>query len=243
MSPVDRVAHLNRWRRKSLTEKAVLALGMLLITLLLPPFPASVLVAAAMTLAALAGARVPLKLWLACAAAPTGFLLVGAVSLLVQVSTDGLSLAPDGGRLAAGLVARSLAGVTCLLFLALTTPVTDLVAGMRRLGLPHEVAEIAHLMYRFIFLLAETAMAMDTAQAARLGHVSARRRMKSLGMLIANLLPRAFDRARRLETGLAARGWHGEMRVLSVPSPISALGLTMVLAVEAGIILFGVLLP
>ena len=207
MSPIDRVAHLNHWRSRSLTEKAVLALGMLLLATLLPPYPVAGVVAAVMTAAALLGARVPVRVWLACAVGPMGFLLAGVVSLAVQVDTGGLGLAPGGLAAAAGLAARSLAGFTCLLFLALTTPATDLMAGLRRLGLPAEITEVALLMYRFLFLLAETAMTMDTAQAARLGHVGARRRLSSLGVLIANLLPRALDRARRLEVGLAVRGW------------------------------------
>jgi cobalt/nickel transport system permease protein len=243
MSPIDRAAHLNRWRRKSLIEKAALALGMLALALAMPPFPGAVAVALVMALAALVGARVPVAVWAACAAAPAGFLLAGAASLLVQVDGAALSLAPGGTALAAGLAARSAAGITCLLFLALTTPVTDLMAGLRRLGLPPEVTEIALLMYRFIFLLADTALAMDTAQAARLGHVGFARRLRSLGVLIANLLPRAFDRARRLEVGLAARGWQGEMRVLSPSMPVSPAGLAAVLAAEGAVAALGAVWP
>ena len=240
MSPGDRAAHLNRWRHRSLTEKAVLALGMLGLAVALPPFPAAPLVAAVMTLAALAGARVPPRVWLAAAAAPLGFLLVGAASLLVQVDSGGIGLAPGGATAAAGLAAHALAGLSCLLFLALTTPATDLIAGLRRLGLPAEIAEVALLTYRFLFLLGDTARAMNDAQAARLGHVGTRRRLRSLGMLIATLLPRALDRARRLEIGLAARGWNGEMRTLSRPTPVSAPGLALVLTVEAATLLAGV---
>ncbi len=162
--------------------------------------------------------------------------------LTVQIDGAGLSLAPDGFANAAGLIARSTAGLTCLLFLALTTPVTDLLAGLRRLGLPVEVAEVALLTYRFLFLLADTAMAMDAAQAARLGHDGFHRRLRSLGVLAANLLPRAMDRARRLEIGLAARGWEGEMRVLPSQAKLSAFGLTAVLAVEAATAAIGVFL-
>ena len=237
MSPIDRTAQLNRWRHRSLTEKACLAVGMLVLAVSLPPFPAAVMVAVIMTLAALWGAKVPAPLWLACAAAPTGFLLVGAFSVLVQVDAGGFSWAPGGGMAAAQLVMRSFAGVTCLLFLALTTPTSDLIAGLRRTGVPAEITEIALLMYRFLFLLADTAMAMDVAQAARLGH---RRRLHSLGMLIANLLPRAFDRARRLEIGLAARGWDGEMRVLSNHVPVSLPRLAMILTSEAIVGLTGI---
>lgn len=239
MSPIDRVAQLNRWRHKSLTEKALLALGMLMLSITVPPYPAALLISVIMTAAALLGAKVPVRIWAACAFAPTGFLLVGAFSLLVQVDADGFALAPNGEIAAAKLVLRSFAGVTCLLFLALTTPTSDLIGGLRRLGLPAEITEIALLMYRFLFLLSDAAMTMNAAQAARLGHVGAKRRLRSLGILIANLLPRAFDRARRLEMGLAARGWEGEMRVLAHHDAVSTLGLTLVLVTEAIIIITG----
>ncbi len=242
MSPVDRAAHLNRWRHRSLTEKATLALGMLLLAIALPPGPGAPMVAVVMTSAALGGARVPPKVWLACVAAPLGFLLVGAFSLAVQVNASGFKLAPGGLTAAARLAARSFAALTCLLFLALTTPATDLIAGLRRLGLPAEIAEIALLMYRFLFLLGDTAMAMDSAQAARLGHFGAKRRLRSLGLLIANLLPRALGRARRLEVGLAARGWNGEMRVLSKRIKTSMPSLGLVLLVEAAIAATGIYL-
>ncbi|MTJ82199.1 MAG: cobalt ECF transporter T component CbiQ [Telmatospirillum sp.] len=233
MSPVDRVAHLNRWRSRPLVEKAVLAIGMLIVDVILPPWPTAALVATMMTMAALAGARVPVRVWLAAMAAPTGFLLAGALSLLIAIGPDGLSLAPGGLASAATVAGRALAGVTCLLFLALTTPASDLVAGSRRIGVPAEIAEIALLIYRFLFLLADTAAAMNTAQAARLGHVGLRRRLTSLGVLIANLLPRAIDRGRRLEVGLAARGWRGDMRVLSTTVAPSWSVLGGILALEA----------
>ncbi len=235
MSPIDRAAHLNRWRSRSLTEKSVLALGMMVLALVLPPFPVAPVIAVIMTAATLLGARVSARLWLAYAAAPAGFLLAGAASLALQVDAGGIGLAPDGIMAAARLMARSLAGLACLLFLALTTPATDLLSAARRMGLPAEIAEVALLMYRFLFLLAETAMAMDAAQAARLGHDGARRRMLSLGVLIANLLPRSLDHARRLEVGLAARGWDGEMRVLSRHAAVSWRALILVLVVEAAV--------
>ncbi len=173
------------------------------------------------------------RLWLASIGGPIGFLLVGVLSVLLQVDHGGIRLAPDGPAAAAALAARALAGLSCLLFLALTTPVTDLLTGLRRLRLPAEIADIALLIYRFLFLLADTAMAMDSAQAARLGHDGTGRRLRSLGQLIGNLLPRALDRARRLEVGLAARGYDGEMRVLSPRRPPTLHGLARVLAVPS----------
>lgn len=229
MSPIDRSAHLNRWRHRSLIEKAVLAIGLLVLTVTLPPFPASGVAAVVMIAATLGGAGVPVRLWLASMAAPTAFLVMGAAPLLVQVDARGLALAPGGLALAARLSLRAAAGLTCLLFLALTTPASDLIAALRRAGVPAEVAEIALLIYRFLFVLGDAAAAMNAAQAARLGHGDRRRQLVSLGSLIANLLPRALDRARRLDIGLAARGWDGELRVLETRAAVSPVGLTLAL--------------
>jgi len=242
MSAIDRAAHLNRWRQKPLAEKALLALGMLILALVLPPGPGAPLIAVVMTAATLLGARVPPRLWLSFMAAPMGFLAVGVISLVLRVDAHGIGVAPGGFHAAATLAARSIAGMTCLLFLALTTPTTDLIAGLRRIGVSAEITEVALLIYRFVFMLADAALQMEVAQAARLGHATARLRLRSLGLLIANLLPRAFDRARRLEVGLAARGWRGDMSVLSDRPAPTAQGLALVVLIECSTALAGMLI-
>ncbi|MCR6629064.1 MAG: CbiQ family ECF transporter T component [Magnetospirillum sp.] len=103
--------------------------------------------------------------------------------------------------------------------------------GLRRLGLPAEVAEVALTTYRLLFLLQDTAATIHASQQARLGGGSWRRRIRATGLLAAALLPRAMDRAHRLEVGLAARGFDGSLRTLSPMRPGSAAGLAAVAAV------------
>lgn len=237
---IDRAAFLSPWRKRPLAEKVTLSLGMLALAVTLPPFPGGAIVGLVMLAITFVGARVPLKVWLAAAAAPVGFLLTGAATFFVSISGSGLSLVPEGVWPAAHLLLRSFAALTCLLFLALTTPVTDIVVGLRRIGVPRDLVDIALLTYRFVFLVADAALAMNHAQEARLGRSNRRRWLRSLGMLIGNLLPRTLDRARRLETGLAARGWDGEMRVLSQGERPSAAVLTAIVALEAAIAVLGV---
>jgi len=239
MSHIDTSAYLNRWRKKSLAEKLLLAFGMLLIAISVPSWQAALLVAALMIGATLFGARVAFPLWWKTMSVPIGFLFVGLLTLIFQVQPWSVSIAPHGLELAGRVGARAFAGLTCLLFLALTTPAADLVAGLRRIGVPAEIAEMTLLMYGFVFLLIDTAETMNSAQAARLGHINYRRRMKSLGLLIANLMPRVLTRARALEIGLAARGWHGELRVLSPVRGASPLGLGVILALEVVVLLIG----
>jgi cobalt/nickel transport system permease protein len=241
VSHIDTSANLNRWRKKSLAEKALLAIGMLLLAVALPSWPADVLVAVIMILATVAGARVPFTLWWKAMTAPIGFLVLAVLTLLFQVRAFPFSIgfAPHGLALAFRLGLRAFAGLTCLLFLALTTPAADLTGGLRRIGVPAEIVEMALLMYRFVFLLTDTAEAMNAAQAARLGHITYRSHMKSLSLLIVNLMPRAFARAQALEVGLAARGWAGELRVLSPVRPASPRWIGAILAIEAVVLLIG----
>ncbi|MBY6092626.1 cobalt ECF transporter T component CbiQ [Maritimibacter alkaliphilus] len=237
MTTFDRAASVNRWRHRPLAEKALIGLGFLALSVSLPPWPGAALSGAVMLAITFLGARVPLRLWLAAAALPLGFLGCGALALAVQLGPDGMALNRAGLHQAALLCLRAAAATSCLLFLALTTPAAALIGGLRRLHLPAEIVEITLLTYRFTFLLAEEARAMAHAQRARLGHASRARWLRSTALLIAALLPRAMARARRLEQGLAARGWQGEMRVLA-PTPRASRGvLAAVLALQGATVL------
>ena len=241
MTSIDRIAHTNRWRSRSLTEKLLLALGLLAAALAFPPWPTAAAVLAVAAVAAVVGAGVPVRVWALAMAAPLGFVVTGAATLTITLGEGGLALAPNGLTEAAALTLRAGAAAAALLLLALTTPASDLVAALARARVPAELVELALLVYRFLFVLADTFAAMHAAQEARLGHVGWRRRIRSSGLLAANLLPRALDRAHRMEAGLAARGWDGgPLRVLTPRRPVSVAGLAAVIAVLAALTVLGV---
>ena len=160
MLAIDRHAWTNRWGCRHPLEKLVPAGGMLLVALILPPWPTAVLVIAVMLALTVVGAGVPLRAALGTLAVPLGFLVTGipVLALAVDVS-DGLhvGLAPGGLRLAAEVTLRSLAATSCLVFLILTTPVAELVPMLGRLGVPRPVRELILLIYRLIFVFLERA--------------------------------------------------------------------------------------
>ncbi|WP_444455595.1 cobalt ECF transporter T component CbiQ [Rhodobacter capsulatus] len=242
IASIDRVAAQGHWRNRPLAEKSLIGLGFLILAVTLPPFPGAVLVTMAILAFTFAGARVSPRFWASVAVLPLGFLATGALVLLVQIGPEGISLAPGGPAAVAALVTRATAATCCLLFLATTTPAADLLSGLRAWGVPAELVEIALLTYRFVFILAEEAAAMTTAQRARLGHATRARWLRSTAQVIAVLLPRALARARRLETGLAARNWQGEMRVLSNRPAASPLILGLILTLQAVLAAAGVFL-
>ncbi|MBK8176014.1 MAG: cobalt ECF transporter T component CbiQ [Rhodospirillales bacterium] len=240
MLRVERLALGNRWTRRHPAEKAVLSGGLLLLALLLPPLPGAALVAASAVVIALTGARLPAGDCARVLAPLLGFLGVGAASLAVSLHLDGgipsLSVSAAGLRDAGAVSLRALAASASLLLFILTTPVTDALALLRRAGLPVAIVEMMLLIYRFVAITLETAANGRTAQEARLGYVGLRRTIRSAGLLAAALLPRVLDRASRMETGLAARGYTGELRVLSPERRCSPVFLTLTLLLLSGIV-------
>jgi cobalt/nickel transport system permease protein len=228
MLAIDRHAWTNRWHDRHPLEKLLPAGGMLLVALVLPPWPTAPLVIAVMLALTVAGARVPLRAALGTLAVPLGFLAAGVpvLALAVDVS-DGLhvGLAPGGLRLAAEVTLRSLAATSCLIFLILTTPVAELVPLLGRLGVPGPVRELILLIYRLIFVFLERATVGRQAQVARLGYDGPRRSVRSLGWLAGSLFQRSLDRGRRLETGLAARGFTGNLPQMASDRAASGLWL------------------
>jgi cobalt/nickel transport system permease protein len=234
MLPIDRAAWTNRWRHLPALEKLVFAGGLLGLSLALPPLAAAPVILVVTALATIAGAGVAARDWLAVMAVPAGFLAASAPLLAVAVDwSDGLSiaLAPGGPAAALAVVVRSLAAVSCLAFLVLTTPVIDLLALLRRAGLPPAVREVTMLTYRLVFVVLDCAAAGRRAQTARQGYSGLRNSVRSLGWLAAGLLHRALDRGRRLETGLAARAFDGDLRVLEPARPASPARLAAIGAV------------
>ena len=245
MRAIDHHAWTNRWRARHPLEKWLPAFTLLLLTLFLPPLTTGPLVLVSMALATVWGAGVPVRAFGSIMAIPAAFLLAGAPFLAISVNfADGFSVqfAPAGAWLALETTVRALAAVSCLAFLTLTTPLTDWAPLLRRLGTPASVVELMLLMYRLIFVFAERALTGQQAQAARLGYARFDRSLHSTGLLAGNLFQRALDRARRLERGLAARGYTGELRVLTPERPLSWPHLAMAMTLVGGIGLLGGLL-
>jgi cobalt/nickel transport system permease protein len=163
----------------------------------------------------------PAQIWHA-ARVPLGFVTVGSLPLLVAVGgTPRIRYEPAGLPLAAGLAGRSSAALACLLLFAATTPLSDVMPRLARLGVPAAVTEVVALVYRMLFLLLDSLRGVREAQAGRLGFRTWVTTYRSLAGQGGAVFLRAFDRARRLEQGLALRGYTGSLRVQVPERPVS----------------------
>jgi cobalt/nickel transport system permease protein len=201
-----------------------------------------------MTAAALIGARVSWRRYLAGLAAPAGFLLVGTLPILVSLDWQpgqGWPTLTMNGPAASQVFLRGLAATTCLVFFATTTAVPDLLALLRAARCPDHVVELMMLSYRFSLALVQTSRAIWQAQSLRLGDGSLAARFRGLALLASTLLPRSLEQGKRLVRGLETRGYDGPLPVLSLGRSLSwarvgtAVGLEVALAVLAVVELRG----
>ncbi|MEU0133102.1 cobalt ECF transporter T component CbiQ [Streptomyces sp. NPDC006296] len=223
MLPIDAAAHSSRWRRRHPVDKAALGLGLTVLAVSLPPWPGAALVITAALAVLLGPAGVsPRHLWRAYRV-PLGFCVTGAATLLVRVGgPEGLVALDAGGPVRAGeLLLRTSAASLGVLLFAFTTPMSDLLPRLVRAGVPAPVVDVALVTYRMSFLLLDSVRRIREAQAARLGHTTRAAAWRSLAGLGATAFVRAFDRAARLQTGLAGRGYDGTLRVLVPEARVS----------------------
>lgn len=111
------------------------------------------------------------------------------------------------------LFARAFASTSCMYFILLTVPFTEILQILRQLRCPELVTELLLLMYRFIFSLLAIADELWIAQNSRCGYRTWKRGMHSLSILIGQLLQRTLVNYRQVSLSLASRGFNGELRV------------------------------
>jgi cobalt/nickel transport system permease protein len=238
---VDDAAWSSAWRHRSPADKLLLCGGLVVCALALPAWPGSLLVGLTVLVLALGPAGVPARTFARAVRWPAAFIAVGAVAAVVSVDGGGLGWAPDAAARAGSLVGHALAGSAAVLLLACTTPMSDLLPALQRLRVPAAVTEVASVTYRLLFVLLDSLRAIREAQTARMGRATVRQSLRCDGALAAAVLTRSWDRARRLQEGLAGRGMETGLRVLPERRPSSPGFVVASLAGLAALVATGVL--
>lgn len=241
------IAFTNRWRHRNPWEKVLFGGGFLVVAMLVPPLPWCLVVALIVTLAAVAGARIPVSSWLTILAIPVSFALMTAVGIVVQAGGGPgshlmLSIDWNSVPLAVRLLVRSIAAVCCLAFIGWTTPLMELIPVFGKTGIPPVLVDLALTIYRFLFVMATTLNEMRRAQSWRLGKAAYRSRLRALSMLAGGLFVRCVDRVRRLEEGMEARGYDGRLWVLTAERGMSLVTTAGILGLQASVLAAGLFL-
>jgi cobalt/nickel transport system permease protein len=228
---LDTLAYTNQLRGLPPEHKLIFALTTLLISLATHP-PVQILIALWMGIWTVVYAKIPAGIYIRILAVASFFWLTSLPALIIngasvadiaQVQSDswfGLNfgyyyiyISRSGFSQALTIFTRAFASVSCLYFLMLTVPFTEVLQTLRRFKFPSLLIELLLLMYRFIFILWNTATDLSIAQKSRLGYRDFRTGIKSLALLVAQLLKRTLQKYSQFCLGLEARGMNGEFRV------------------------------
>jgi cobalt/nickel transport system permease protein len=136
-----------------------------------------------------------------------------------------LSISAEGTVRFASLLVKSWVSVQMAILMTYTTAFPELLWGLRALRLPPVLVAIISFMYRYLFVLADEALRLMRARAARSGAAPQGRRTggsvvwrgRVAGGMVGNLTLRAFERSERIHDAMTARGFQGEMRMLETP--------------------------
>lgn len=252
MHSFDRWPYSNRLRHMYAGEKMLFAAALLAISLTFGSIWLGLIIFVLFAFVTVHVAAIPQRVFFDVCMAPISFLIISTATLLLTIAPttsdlNGLSIGPyvigiTPGALVnvMGLFGRSLGGISALAFLMLTTPLDEMIQVIYQIGIPSYVAEVMIVMYRFIFVLADTANQIRQAQDARLGYCSLRRGYESLGSLAAMLFINAFRRGQRLQTALDARGYTGELHMLDDMPLVSTTRLAAIVVMSVMLTLLGV---
>lgn len=152
--------------------------------------------------------RLTIPLTMAAVLLVTQVFLTGSTPLF-HMDIAGLSITGYVEGLKNGIltVGRVLAGVSLILLLSMSTPADKLFKAALWFRVPTVVIEISLLIYRYIFVMGDELMLMQSAQQVRLGYHNWRQSMKSVSTLGACLILRAYDRAERVFESMLVRGY------------------------------------
>lgn len=159
---------------------------------------------------------------------PMAFLILGCLTIIVESQPIGTTMllgvpvgdtvwgiTPDSLHRGICMIVKSMGAISVMYFLSLNTPMTDLTWALRKLHVPQLMIELMDLIYRFIFVLSDTAGKIRTAQDSRLGYVGFRRSMNSLGTLASMVFLRAWNKGDKVYSALESRGYTGNLLTVS----------------------------
>lgn len=223
---LDKMAYTSPLRKYSPSLKTGFAVGTLLVCVGARSFLLSILVLALMGYFTVHFGKVSLSSYRKMMLAPATFLLLGTLAILFDITQNPSDLVsiPIGGvflsisryslKETVRLIAVALSSVSCLYFLSSTTPMLDLIQVLKKIRLPWVLIELMMLIYRFIFVLGDIAVAILLSQESRLSTISKKKQLKAIGQMLSVLLVRAVSKANILYDAMESRCYNGRIEVL-----------------------------
>ena len=246
---IDKYAYFNQLKDVHPVEKFAFSITTLIITIASNSVIIPILTFVTMAIAILYAARIPFIFYGKLLLLPVFFLAAGVITIatnvlpadiIYSISMPGIKVGVSASSLyvAGKLFSKSMGAVSCLYFLTLTVPVTEIINILRKLKTPVLFLELLMLVYKFIFILLETINRIYISQNSRLGYRNYISSYRSLGKMIASTFIISLKRYQDIFNALESRCFTGDMHFYQREYSYSKTGIVILVSFES--ILFGI---
>lgn len=245
MISIDKLSYISQLRKVNPMEKFLFAILTMLLSIYLNNILTSVIVIILMGFITVYKGKIPLIPYFVLMLIPFGFLIIGVITIAINIgdynsrTIFGVSIlnvkfgcTSESIIESVKVLFRSLAAVSCLYFLSLSTPIIELLSVLKKLKVPKLFVELMSLIYRFIFIMLETVNMIYISQNSRLGYSNLKTSYNSLGKLIGALFLSSYKRSQDMYTALESRCYEGDINVIENTYKISYVNLFMIIALQ-----------
>ena len=183
MISIDKFAYISGLKKVNPMEKFIFAMVTMIVCISLNNIIDSIIILLLMATITVFKGKIPLKTYIKLMSLPLAFLILSVLTIAINVvgTSSGLIFSFSIFNIKFGctyesiltatrLFFKSIASVSCLYFLTLNTPIFEVLSVLKKLKVPKLFVELMGLIYRFIFVLLDTANMIYISQNSRLGY-------------------------------------------------------------------------
>ena len=189
------------------------------------------IIAICMSFATVYIGKIPIRFYIELIFAPLVFAVMGSIIILlffgsgnevfrISIVNTTLSVNREGFNMAVLVISRTVSGMSCLFFLALSTPMVELFSVIKTSRIPEPLIELSMLMYRYIFLFLDVAMNIKYAQTVRLGYKDFKSSIRSMSMLLSTLFIRSWEQGEKTYLSMNSRCYDGKLTISTPNRPV-----------------------
>jgi cobalt/nickel transport system permease protein len=115
---------------------------------------------------------------------------------------------------------RVIGGMSAMIFIALTTPMTDIFIVLRQCRVPDVVIDLMMIIYRTIFFLLDQVIQIYQAQVMRLGYSGYRESLYSFSTLCGAAFIASWDAGEDLIRAMDSRCYDGKFALMGETRPV-----------------------
>jgi cobalt/nickel transport system permease protein len=232
--------------------KLTAGLGAILLCLVSTSYISTLFIAIVLTGAILFLARVDARtyaelfivpLWFAVTSVVGIILIYGGQDVFWQwdiLSWLSVSITRESINQGAFVFCRVIGGMSAMIFIALTTPMTDIFIVLRQCKVPEVVIDLMMIIYRTIFILIDQVIQIYQAQVMRLGYSTYLESLHSLASLCGAAFIASWDASDDLVRAMDARCYDGKFALLGENRPVErfpCLAVVIFLALSTAVVI------